>query len=110
MNQSKFVQRGNIAFEFAIISMALILMGVVGLAHTHYQIGKNEITVDQYQKLNALAKESCSGGAYLKNKAVLGPLKGKDFDEIYDELQRLAESQARLNARSTIINQTPVCS
>jgi hypothetical protein len=110
MGHAKSIQRGVMFSDMVTIFAIFIVVGFGGAAYNGYQQNRMEITAEDYSKLSELAKKSCSGSAHLKAKAKLGPILNKDYPDILLELNSRADSQAKLDARSAIVNETPVCS
>lgn len=106
----KTSQRGMMSSEmfFYYVIFSVCCFGF--LVYNGYKLNQMEVTAEEYKKLNAIANESCSGNAYLKVKVTQGPILNKDYPDILFELNRKADAQAAVNARSAIVNVVSECS
>jgi hypothetical protein len=111
MKYRNIFQRGVCAVEIVLIfATFVVFVGVGRVLYENYPLGQQEITANQYQELSEVAKQSCSGGTYLKVQSLIGPIRISEFWDIQRELKLRADIQARDNARSAIMNTTPACS
>lgn len=110
LRSSRSTHRGVSSVEFgAFVALLLVLVIVVASLSTS-RLNAQEITAGDYAFLGTLAKQSCSGQAVLKQKAVSGPIMRGDAVRLRDELQRLADSQTSSAARAKIAAMQTTCS
>lgn len=99
-------QNGFASVVLAVIISMLFWAGILVMEFNSRS--KQEISAAQYQELQDIAAQSCSGLNKLKSAAAK-PITNHDAMKLRAELKSLADTQASANARASIVNAKPEC-
>ena len=97
-------QRGvsDIIGVFALCGIFAFVLSVVSCVKEN----DNEISVKNYEELNALAEQTCEGQSYLKERVKLGPILGSELDDATNHLNKLINDKSKADIKAKIVGGT----
>jgi hypothetical protein len=104
MKVSRLVPRNDLELIFYVVCGLASLM-LISVLWTGLQARQVEIAAEGYAMLNEVANHSCSGREHLKQIVLHGPILGKEYNAVFDELQKRKVAAETMLAKRAVTQQ-----